>query len=468
VHLDVAAHQMSIDQRELPLEFRGAAPTPQCSGEATPAMSGNGRSGLDDARLMERVVEAGNLRRALKRVRRNKGSPGVDGLTVKELAAYLRDHWRTIREQLLTGRYQPTAVRRVELEKPDGGVRLLGIPTVLDRFIQQAVLQVLQPAIDPTFSEHSYGFRPGRSAQQAVCQAQRYVQEDRHWVVDIDLAQFFDRVNHDIIMGLLAHRIEDPRVLALIRRYLEAGIMVTGVVVRRHEGTPQGGPLSPLLANVLLDVVDKELERRGHAFVRYADDCNVYVGSRRAADRVMEGLVGLYAKLKLQINPVKSAVAPAGERPFLGYRFYQVVRGRIVKRRVSPKAIDKMKARVRELTSRANGWSVRQVVAALRRYLLGWRAYFQLAETPSVFTALDGWIRRRLCALIIKQCKYGRKLFGVLRARGVPSRLAAKAAAHCRRWWAIAAHRALNIAFPAQYFDALGVPRLGPSATSTH
>jgi RNA-directed DNA polymerase len=462
VHLDVATHQMSIDQMELPLEFRGAAPTLECSGEATPAIPGNGRSGLDDLRLMERVVEAGNLRRALKRVRRNKGSPGVDGLTVNELAAYLCDHWRTIREELLSGRYQPSAVLRMELEKPDGGVRLLGIPTVLDRFIQQAVFQALQPAIDPTFSEHSYGFRPGRSAQQAVCQAQRYVQEDRHWVVDVDLAQFFDRVNHDILMGLLAQRIADPRVLALIRRYLEAGIMVTGVVVRRHEGTPQGGPLSPILANVLLDVVDKELERRGHAFVRYADDCNVYVESRRAAERVMEGLVGLYAKLKLQINPAKSAVAPVADRPFLGFRFWRVVRGRIVKRRVAPKAIDKMKARVRELTSRSKGWSFKQVVATLRRYLLGWRAYFRLSETPSVLADLDGWIRRRLRALLIKQCKHGRRLFRVLRARGAAKRDAAGAAAHCRRWWATAAHPALNIAFPAQYFDNLGVPRLGP------
>jgi len=463
VHLDVATHQMSIDQMELPLESRGTAPTLQCSGEAASATHGDGRSGLDDPRLMERVVEAGNLRRALKRVLRNKGSAGVDGRTVKELAAYLRDHWRTIREELLAGRYQPSAVLRMELDKPGGGVRVLGIPTVLDRFIQQAVLQVLQPVIDPTFSEHSYGFRPGRSAQQAVCHAQRYVQEDRHWVVDVDLAQFFDRVNHDILMGLLAKRIADPRVLALIRRYLEAGVMVTGVVVRRHEGTPQGGPLSPMLANVLLDVVDKELERRGHAFVRYADDCNVYVESRRAADRVMEGLVGLYAKLKLQINSAKSAVAPVADRTFLGFRFWRVVRGQIVKRRVTPKAIDKMKARVRELTSRSKGWSFKQVVATLRRYLLGWRAYFRLAETPSVFAELDGWIRRRLRALIIKQCKHGPKLFRVLRARGVAKRDAAGAAAHCRRWWATAAHHALNTAFPAQYFDTLGVPRLGLS-----
>jgi len=289
------------------------------------------------------------------------------------------------------------------------------------------------------------------------------VQEDRHWVVDVDLAQFFDRVNHDILMGLLAERIADPRVLALIRRYLEAGIMVTGVVVRRHEGTPQGGPLSPLLANVLLDVVDKELERRGHAFVRYADDCNVYVESQRAAERVMEGLVSLYAKLKLQINPAKSAVAFVADRTFLGFRFWRVVRGRIVKRRVAPKAIDKMKARVRELTARSNGRSVTQVITALRRYLLGWLAYFRLAETPSVFADLDSWIRRRLRALIIQQCKHGRKLFRVLRARGANKRDAAGAAAHCRRWWATAAHHAINTAFPAKYFDALGIPRLGPA-----
>jgi group II intron reverse transcriptase/maturase len=467
MHLGTAMHQMSIEQVELPLESRGAAPTLPRSGEAEPAARGPERSGLDDRFLMERVVEAGNLARALKRVQRNKGSPGVDGMTVDELPAYLKEHWPAIREQLLTGRYQPTVVLRVELDKPGGGVRLLGIPTVLDRFIQQALLQVLQPAIDPTFSEHSYGFRPGRRAQDAVCQAQRYVQEDRHWVVDVDLAQFFDRVNHDILMGLLAKRIADSRMLTLIRRYLEAGVMVTGVVVRRYEGTPQGGPLSPLLANVLLDVVDQELERRGHAFVRYADDCNVYVESRRAAERVMEGLVSLYAKLKLRINPAKSAVAPAGDRSFLGFRFYRVVRGRIVKRRVSPKAIDTMKARVRELTARSNGRSLGHVVAALRRYLLGWKAYFRLAETPSVFAEIDGWIRRRLRALIIFQCRHGKKLFRVLRARSISKLLAAAAAAHCRRWWAIATHRAITAAFPGSYFDSLGVPRLGPSPTST-
>ena len=463
MHLDKATHQMSVDQMELPLGTRGIAPTPQRSGEAESAVDGHGRSGLATPLLMEQIVERGNLARALKRVRRNKGSPGVDGQTVDELPEALRAHWPALREQLLTGRYQPSVVKRVEIPKPDGGVRLLGIPTVLDRFIQQAVLQVLQPAIDPTFSAFSYGFRPGRSAHDAIRQAQRYVQEDRHWVVDVDLAQFFDRVNHDMLMGVVAKRITDSRVLTLIRRYLEAGVMASGVLVERHEGTPQGGPLSPLLANVLLDGVDKELERRGLCFVRYADDCNVYVESQRAAERVMEGVVGLYAKWKLQINPAKSAVAPVGERTFLGYRFWRVVRGRIVKREVSPKAMSKMKARVRELTTRSGGRSLVRVVAALRRYLLGWKGYFQLADTPSTFAGIDGWIRRRLRMLIVKQCKQGRTLFRALRARGVPPCDAAAAAAHCHRWWTTAAHPGVHTAFPIRYFDTLGVPRLGPS-----
>ncbi len=392
--------------------------------------------------------------------RKKRSSPGVDGRTVSDLPDDLRVGWTAIREQLLTGRYQPTVVKRVEITKPDGGVRKLGIPTVLDRFIQQAVLQVLQPLIDPTFSDHSYGFRPKRSAHQAVCQTQRYVQGDRHWVVDVDLAQFFDRVNHDILMGLLAKRIADGRVLTLIRRYLEAGILVTGVVVRRYEGTPQGGPLSPILANVLLDVVDKELERRGHCFVRYADDCNVYVESRRAAERVMTGLVQLYADLKLQINPTKSAVAFVADRTFLGYRFWRVVPGQIVKRGIAAKAMDKMKERVREITVWSAGRSLQQVVATLRRYLLGWKGYFRLSEAPSSLAAVDKWIRHRLRALIVKQCKQGPTLYRVLRARGVRARAARGAAAHYHRWWTTALHVALHTAFPTRYFDELGVPRV--------
>ena len=462
-----AGHQMSSEQLELPLDVRGEAPSGTRSGEAKGTVQGSERSGLDGRgltgqSLMEAIVERGNLRHALKRVQRNKGSPGVDGMTVAELPAYLREHWPAIREQLLTGRYQPSVVERCEIPKPGGGMRQLGIPTVLDRFIQQAVLQVLQPQIDPTFSEHSYGFRPGRSAHGAVCQAQRYVQSGRRWVVDVDLEKFFDRVNHDVLMGKLAVRIGDARVLTFIRRSLAAGIMCNGVVLERYEGTPQGGPLSPLLANVLLDEVDKELERRGHAFVRYADDCNVYVQSERAGERVMEGLVALFAKLRLRVNQSKSAVAPAIQRSFLGFSFW-VAKGKIVKRRVAPKAMDRMKARVRQITSRTGGRSVEQVVAELRKYLVGWKAYFRLADTPAIFGRVDQWLHRRLRMLILKQWKRGPATYRELRARKVPHDSAAAAAAHCRRRWRMAKHGALHTAFPRRHFDQLGVPRLGPS-----
>lgn len=459
---DRARHQKSIAQMELPLEERGEAPTAERSGEATSAVQGSERSGLDIPFLMERVVDAGNLRRALKRVQQNKGSPGVDGQTVEELPDHLRRHWSVIREQLLTGRYQPNVVKRAVIPKPGGGERLLGIPTVLDRFIQQAVLQVLQPAIDPTFSESSYGYRPGRRAHDAVCQAQRYVQSGRRWVVDVDLEQFFDRVNHDVLMGLVAKRITDSRMRTLIRRYLEAGVMVTGVVMDRHDGTPQGGPLSPFLANVLLDVVDRQLEKRGHRFVRYADDCNVYVRSKRAAERVMEGLVALYARLKLRVNPTKSAVAPVWQRSFLGYAFW-VAPGKIVKRRVAPKALAKMKARVRELTSRSGGRSLGQVVTGLRSYLVGWQEYFRLADTPGVFADVDQWLHRRLRMLMLKQWKRGRTIYRELHRRGVDGKALGMAARFGRSWWRVAAHKALQIALPGKYFDSLGVPRLALS-----
>jgi group II intron reverse transcriptase/maturase len=411
---------------------------------------------------MERIIEGGNLRRALKRVQQNEGSPGVDGLTVEELPAYLRQHWSVIREQLLTGRYQPSVVKRVEIPKASGGVRMLGIPTVLDRFIQQAVLQVLQPMIDPTFSESSYGFRPGRRAHDAVCQAQRYVQSGRRWVVDVDLEKFFDRVNHDVLMGLVAKRIPDARLRRLIHRYLQAGLMVSGVVVDRHEGTPQGGPLSPLLANVLLDVVDKQLERRGHRFVRYADDCNVYVRSERTAERVMVGLTQLYATLKLRVNRSKSAVALAWQRSFLGYSFW-VAPGKIVKRRVAPKALEAMKERVREITSRNGGRSIVQVVALLRSYLVGWKAYFRLADTPKVLADVDKWLHRRLRMLTLKQWKRGRTMYRELQRRGVGGAALGIAARYGRSWWHVAAHKALQIALPGRYFELLGLPRLAPS-----
>lgn len=408
---------------------------------------------------MELVVERDNALAALKRVRRNKGSPGIDGMTVGELPRYLAEHWDELRAQLLAGTYRPKPVRRQAIPKPGGGVRELGIPCVLDRFIQQAILQVLQPMIDPTFSEHSYGFRPGRSAHDAIRAAQHFVQEGRRWVVDVDLEKFFDRVNHDVLMGRLAKRFEDTRLLRLIRRYLEAGMMADGVVTQRHEGAPQGGPLSPLLANVLLDEVDRELERRGHAFARYADDCNVYVRSKRAGERVMEALRGLYAELRLKVNESKSAVARPWARTFLGYSFY-VAKGREVKRRVAPKAMAAMKARVRRITRRNGGRSMEQVTTEIRGYLTGWKEYFRLADTPRVFAGLDGWVRRRLIAGQLKHWKRGTTVYRELRARQVPERLALGAAAHVQRWWRTSAHGALNVAYPADYFARLGVPRL--------
>ena len=425
------------------------------SGETTGAREGNDRSGT--GYLMEEVVERANLTVALKRVKANKGGPGIDGMTVGELAEHLRRDWERIREELLTGKYQPQPVKRQTIPKAGGGERELGIPTVLDRFIQQALLQVLQPRFDPGFSDHSYGFRPGRRAHDAIRRAQQYVQEGRRWVVDVDLAKFFDRVNHDILMGRLARRIEDKSVLGLIRRYLEAGVMVSGVVMERQKGTPQGGPLSPLLANVLLDEVDKELERRGHAFVRYADDCNVYVRSRRAGERVYEGLKKLYAGLKLQINESKSAVDRAQFRDFLGYGFW-VAAGRRIKRRMASKALETMKEKVREITRRNRGRSIPTVVAELREYLTGWKEYFKLVETPNVLRKLDEWIRRRLRCLQLKQWKRGRTAYRELRARGATEQAAAYAAVQTQRWWAAAGQT--NMALPIRYFDELGVPRL--------
>jgi RNA-directed DNA polymerase len=449
--------QMSIDQMELPLGAGGEASGIERCGEAGPTAYDRERSGPDD--LMDRIVERSNLARAFKRVRQNQGSAGSDGMTVDELGPYLRERGAVIREHLLTGRYQPSVVRQHQIPKAGGGRRTLGIPTVLDRFIQQAMLQVLQPQFDPTFSESSFGFRPGRGAHDAVCQAQRYVQSGRRWVVDVDLEKFFDRVNHDVLMGKLHHRIADRRVLGLIRRYLEAGMMVHGVVQERVEGTPQGGPLSPLLANVLLDEVDKALERRGHRFARYADDCNVYVRSKRAGERVMEALNGLYAKLRLRVNPDKSAVAKVFERQFLGFSFW-VAPGRVIKRRVAPKALKAMRDRVREITSRSGGRSIAQVVALLRSYLVGWRAYFRLADTPKVFTELEQWLYRRLRAVHLKHWKRGATVYRELRRRGVSRHVTAMAARFARNWWRVAGHQALHLALPTSYFDQLGVPRL--------
>lgn len=424
--------------------------------ELPPMAKGNAIPGSDD--LMARVLERSNLTAALERVESNRGSAGVDGMTTSELRPWLKEHWPRIRAALEAESYEPAPVRWHAIPKEGGGERELGIPTVLDRLVQQAILQVLQPLLDPSFSEHSYGFRPGRSAHDAVGAAQGYIQDGRSIVVDVDLERFFDRVNHDVLMDRLWKRIGDKRVLRLIRRYLNAGILKHGVMLERETGTPQGGPLSPLLANVLLDEVDKELERRGHAFARYADDCNVYVRSQRAGERVMEQLRKLYAKLRLRINESKSAVGPATSRSFLGFCFWVDSQGR-VKRRVAPKALAKLKRRVREKTRRTGGQSMQMVLTNLRTYLVGWRGYFRVAETPRDFERLDGWIRHRLRALQLAQWKTGPTIFRELRRLGLSRQNAATVAQQGRRWWWNACKR-IHHALPNAHFEQLGLPSL--------
>lgn len=365
-----------------------------------------------------------NLQRAWKRVRANKGAAGVDGLDIDQTAVWLRTAWPDIRDRLMAGTYRPQPVRRVTIPKPGGGERELGIPTVTDRLIQQALLQVLQAILDPSFSRHSYGFRPGRRAHDAVLAAQSYVQSGRRIVVDVDLERFFDRVNHDILIDRLQKRIGDTGVIRLIRAYLNSGIMDHGVVQERVMGTPQGGPLSPLLANVLLDEVDKELEARGHCFVRYADDANVYVRSRKAGERVMALLRRLYGRLRLTVNEAKSAVGSVLGRKFLGFTFW-VAPGGVIKRKVAAKALRAFKQRVRQLTRRNGGRSMQAVAERLRSYVLGWKAYFRLAQTPGVFKDLDKWLRHRLRAVQLKQWKRGKTIYRELTALGANSEVAA-------------------------------------------
>jgi len=402
------------------------------------------------------------MQRAWRRVKANRGTAGVDGLDIDQTSRQLKTEWPRIREALLQGTYRPSPVRRVMIPKPGGGQRELGIPTVTDRLIQQALLQVLQPKIDPDFSEHSYGFRPGRRAHDAVLAAQSYIQSGRKIVVDVDLEKFFDRVNHDILMDRVRKRIGDDGVCRLVRAYLNAGIMDGGVVVERHEGTPQGGPLSPLLANLLLDEVDKALEARGHCFVRYADDCNVYVHSRRAGERVMQLLRRLYGRLHLRINESKSAVASVFTgRKFLGFSFWMAPKG-VVKRRVARKAVMAFRQRVRWLTRRSGGRSMQQVVDGLRPLLLGWRAYFGLAQTTGVWRELDEWIRHRLRAIQLRQWKRGKTMFRELCAMGASTEVARKVAANSRRWWYNSA-MLLNSVLTLSWFDSLGLPRLASS-----
>ena len=407
--------------------------------------------------LLAAALTRENLQQAFKRVRANKGAAGVDGLDIDQTARQLVSTWPTLREQLLRGTYRPSPVRRVTIPRPDGGERELGIPTVTDRLIQQALMQVLQPILDPTFSEHSYGFRPGRRARDAVLAAQAYVKSGRRVVVDVDLEKFFDRVNHDILIDRLRRRIPDAGVIWLIRAYLNSGIMSDGVVQERYQGTPQGGPLSPLLANVLLDEVDKELERRGHCFVRYADDCNVYVRSRRAGERVMSLLRQCYDKLQLKVNETKSAVASIRGRKFLGYSFW-FYRDE-VRRGVAAKALTTFKQRVRELTRRSGGRSMAEVIERLRPYLLGWKAYFGLAQTPRLWLTLDEWLRHRLRAIHLKHWKHGSTIYRELRRLGASVAVAQRVAGNSRSWWRNSdgdIKRVLTIA----YFDHLGVPRL--------
>jgi RNA-directed DNA polymerase len=407
---------------------------------------------------MEAIVARENLKKALARVKRNKGAPGIDGMHVDTLAGYLKEHWPTIRVQLLDGSYEPQPVRRVEIPKAAGGTRPLGIPTVLDRFIQQAVMQVLQADWDRTFSEASFGFRPGRSAHQAVARAQELIASGHGVVVDIDLEKFFDRVNHDILMGLIAKRVSDKRILKLIRGFLTAGVLADGLVGPTEEGTPQGGPLSPLLSNLMLDVLDKELEKRGHHFVRYADDCNIYVRSQRAGERVMAGIEQFLAKrLKLKVNKAKSAVAKPHVRKFLGFSFTSEKQPR---RRIAPQAIARLKAKVRELTRRTGGQSPSQVAKELSCYLIGWRGYFGFCETPSVLSALDQWIRRRLRAIVWKQWKRGRTRYAELRRRGVGRDLAACTAGSPHGPWRLSHSPALSIALSNASFVSLGLASL--------
>ena len=402
--------------------------------------------------LMEQVVARENMLAALRRVESNNGAPGNDGMTVDQLRGYLKTHWEPIKAGLLGDTYKPQAVRRVEIPKPDGGVRLLGIPSVVDRLIQQALLQVLTPIFDPSFSDFSFGFRPGRSAHDAVKLAREHIEAGYDWVVDIDLAKFFDHVNHDKLMVRMWRRVKDKRVLHLIRRYLRAGVMLNGVVVELEEGTPQGGPLSPLLANIMLDDLDKLLEERGHRFCRYADDCNIYVGSQRAGDRVMSTVRRfIEGRLGLRINEKKSKVDRPGNRKFLGFSFFRCGG---VQFRVAPQAIERFKMRVREFTARNNGWSMERRIGALFGYQRGWLQYFRLARTPDVYRSLDGWTRRRLRMCQWKYWKLAATRLRKLRSLGLPEWVCRTFANSSKGEWRMALP--LNRAMPKRYWTARG------------
>lgn len=408
--------------------------------------------------LMEQILSRENLIRALNRVVRNKGSHGVDGMPVQNLRAHVIEHWDTMKVELLSGTYQPQPVRRVEIPKPDGGVRLLGIPTVMDRFIQQAIAQVLSSIYDPTFSDHSYGFRPNRNAHEAVKKAKGYIAEGNRWVVDIDLEKFFDRVNHDKLMGLLAKRIEDKCLLKLIHKYLKTGIMINGVVTDNEEGTPQGGPLSPLLSNIVLDELDKELEKRGHQFVRYADDCNIYVKTPKAGNRVMRSVTSyIEGKLKLKVNGNKSAVDRPWRRKFLGFSF---TKHREPKVRIAKASVNRMKDKIRDITSRKRPYSMEVRIQKLNQYLMGWCGYFALADTPSVFKTLESWIRRRLRMCVWKSWKKPSTKVRKLTGLGIPKGKAHEWGNSRKGYWRISKSPILHKALGNSYWSSQGLKSL--------
>lgn len=408
--------------------------------------------------LMEQILSRENLIRALNRVVRNKGSHGVDEMPVQNLRAHVIEHWDTMKRELLAGTYQPQPVRRVEIPKPDGGVRLLGIPTVIDRFIQQAIAQVLSSIYDPTFSDHSYGFRPKRSAHGAVKKAKAFMMEGNRWVVDIDLEKFFDRVSHDKLIGQLTKRIEDKRLLKLIRKYLKTGIMINGVVMNSEEGTPQGGPLSPLLSNIVLDELDKELEKRGHKFVRYADDCNIYVKTPKAGNRVMKSVTSfIEGKLKLKVNVNKSAVDRPWKRKFLGFSFTNHKEPKV---RIAKASINRMKDKIRDITSRKKPYSMEVRIKKLNQYLTGWCGYFALADTPSIFKKLESWIRRRLRMCMWKDWKKPstkvRKLIGL----DIPKGKAYEWGNSRKSYWRISKSPVLHRALGNSYWSSQGLKSL--------
>lgn len=410
--------------------------------------------------LMEDILDEQNLTQAYQKILSNKGArtPGVDGMTVSQLETYVHKHWPKIEAQLRAGIYRPLPVKRVEIAKPDGGVRKLGIPSALDRYLQQAVLQVLQPHFDPTFSDRSYGFRPGRSAHQAIAQAQEYQQDGFQFVVDMDLEKFFDRVHHDRLMARLAERIDDNALLKLIRAFLTSGVLENGLVEATRQGAPQGGPLSPLLSNIVLDELDRELERRGHRFVRYADDCNIYVRSRRAAERTLASVTDFVERrLRLKVNQEKSAVDAPCRRKFLGFSFTP---GPNVRRRIASASIGRFKHRIRELTRRSRGGSFSTILSELGTYLRGWLGYFGICQLPGIRRELEGWLRRRLRSLLWNRWKTSRRRYTELRERGVREEPAVRLAGSSKGVWHLSFSQVLHIALPISFFDSQGLPRL--------